>query len=237
MKTLIPITLCLSLVSVQAKDPEPSIQPAAGYAVGAVVICVGGYCIYKMAKTCQKLFPKKSTNESSGFAATAGEEYAAVYEYSSIGSCYVPPESRPGVLPVNQNPTTFTLNVMLIPEGALTSMSANSDDGNTQTWIQYQAEMAEHGLFITGHATYQPQFSRDRIPCDAASVPISFEPVTGRITHNTGGELKRVTIERSPNLTEWAPLLVTDVSDRTGFKVIDTTIEGQMFYRVSVSQP
>lgn len=237
MKLLIPIALCLSLVSVQAKDHEPNFQPAAGYAVGAVVLCVGGYCIYKMAKTCQKLFPKRSTNESSGFTATAGEEYAAAYEYSSIGSCYVPPDARPGVLPVSHNPTTFTLNVMLIPDGVLTSMSANSGEGTTQTWSEYQEEMVKHGLFLTGRATYNPQFSRDGVPCDGTTVPLSFEPFTGQITHNTGGELKRVTIERSPNMTEWAPLLVTNISDGTGFKVIDTTIEGQMFYRVSVSQP
>lgn len=237
MKLLIPIALCLSLVSVQAKDPEPVFQPAVGYAVGAVVLCVGGYCVYKMAKTCQKLFPKRSTNESSGFTAASGEEYGASYEYSSIGSCYVPPEARPGVLPVKHNPTTFTLNVLLIPDGVLTSMSANSGEGTAQTWNEYQQEMAEHGLFLTGHATYQPQFSRNNVPCDGATVPLSFDPVTGRVTHNTGGELKRVTIERSPKMMEWSPLLVTDVSDGTGFKVIDTTIEGQMFYRVSVSQP
>lgn len=238
MKLLTSIILCVSLVlSAQAKEPEPVFKPAAGYAVGVVVICVGGYCIYKMIKVCQKAFPPRNTNSNSGFMASSTDEYAGAYEYSSIGSCYVPTEARPGVLPAAQHPTTFTLNVMVQEAGVVTTMTVNDDEGTTQTWNQYQAEMAEHGLFLTGHATYQPQFSRGGVPCDGTLVPLEFDQATGRVINRTEGDLRRVVIERSPNLVDWSPLLQTDVGVGTGFKCIDTTREGACFYRVSASQP
>jgi hypothetical protein len=97
--------------------------------------------------------------------------------------------------------------------------------------------MAQHGLFLTGQATWEPQFERNGVHCDPSTVPLQFDPQTGRITHNRGGELKRISIQRSYNCQDWSNLLVTDVSDGTGFKVVDTTREGQMFYRVQLIQP
>lgn len=256
MKLLIPIMLCVSLIACQIKadEPEkidhhslaallnaniphekPEFQPAAGIAVGAVVICVGGYCIYKMVKVCQKAFPPKSTNSNDGFMASAADEYAGAYEYSSIGSCYTPPDLR-RVSSYEDLPspaTTFTLNVMVEPAGVTTSMSAGKEE-TAQTWTEFQAEMAGHGLFLTGRSSWLPQFSRNGAPCDGALVPLEFDPLTGRVTQHTDGEMSRVVVERSPNLIDWAPLLVTDVGVGSVFKVVDTTREGQMFYRVSV---
>lgn len=235
---LLALALCaLLVIPAQAKEPEPVFRPAAGVAVGAVVVCVGAYCIYKMVKICQKAFPPKSTNSSSGFMASAEDEYAAAYEYSSIGSCYVPPDLR-HVSPyedLSSPATTFTLNVMVEPAGVTTSMSASKEEP-TQTWTEFQAEMASHGLFITGRPGL-PQFSRNGVPCDAALVPLEFDQATGRVINRTGGDLRRVVIERSPNLVDWSPLLVTDTGVGSGFKVVDTTGEGQMFYRVSAIQP
>jgi hypothetical protein len=92
-------------------------------------------------------------------------------------------------------------------------------------------------LFLTGHPSYPPQYERGGVPCDPSMVPLEFDPFTGKVTHYTGGEMRRVVVERSPNLVEWSPLLVTETGVGSGFKVIDTTREGQMFYRVSVAQP
>lgn len=237
-KTMITAMLVMATIALPIRQARSAI-----YAVGAIVICVGGVCVYKMVKVCQKKFPPKGsgseTNSNSGLTVANLDEYAGAYEYSSIGSCFVMPETNGITLfeDLTKNPTTFTLNVMLIPDGVLTSMTSDNTEGTTQNWDQFRLEMEGHGLFITGHASYQPQFSRNGVPCDGASVPLSFDPFTGRVIHNTGGELKRVSIERSPNLIDWTPLLVTDVSDNTGFKVVDTTREGQMFYRVSVSIP
>ena len=130
------------------------------------------------------------------------------------------------------NPTTFTLNVIVEPAGVITSMSVNNAEGTAQDWASFQAEMAEHGLFITGHPS-PPQFQMGGVPCDPSMVPLEFDQFTGRVTHHTGGEMRRVVIERSPNLTDWYPLMQTDTGVGSGFKVVDTTREGQMFYKIT----
>lgn len=234
MKLLIPALLCVLLtIPAQAKEPEPVFQPAAGLAVGAVVICVGGYCIYKMVKVCQKAFPPKSTNAPPGFASSSTDEYGGAYEYSSIGSCYVPPSINAS--PYENlliNPTTFTLNITVQEADVVTTMTANTDEGTAQTWTQFQSEMAGHGLHLTGRPS-EPQFSRGGVPCDSAQVPLEFDQVTGRVVQRSGGDMRHVVIERSPNLVDWAPLLQTDVGVGTGFQVIDCTRESSMFYRVT----
>lgn len=217
--------------------PPPDPEPAVGIAVGVVVICVGGVCIYKLVKVCQKVFPPKSTNSNESFSATGEDEYAGAYEYSSIGSCYIPQAINAIPTDQPQNPTTFTLKVIVERAGVTTSMSADSTEGTTQTWTEFEADMASHGLFITGHPSPYPQFSMNGVPCDGAVVPLEFDRATGRVVQVTGGDLRRVYIERSTNLADWGPLLQTDVGVGTGFKCIDTTREGQMFYRVSSVQP
>jgi len=224
-----------SYTPAQSAERPQQQESVAAIGVGVVVICVGGYCVYRVVKVCQKKFPPKSaeTNSNDSFSA-AGDEYGGATEYSSIGSCYVPSLNSFPYEDLLQNPTTFTLSVALRQGTAQMKMSANNEEGTTQTWDQFVSDIADHGLFLTGRPALEPQYERDRIPCDRASVPLSFDPFTGRVTHNTGGELRHVTIERSPNLQDWYPLLVTDVSDNTGFQVVDTTREGQMFYRVSL---
>jgi len=217
-----------------------AVQPAkpAGYAAGVAVLCVGAYCVYKMVKTCQRVFPPKSkdTNSNGGFSATGTDEYAGCFEYSSIGSCYVPSgnEFRAAVDTVQA--TTFDLNVIVEPYGTTCSMTAHKEEA-PQTWAEFQADMATHGLFMTGHPSPVPQFSRNGVPCDESAVPLWFDPVTGAVTQRSGGDMRRVVVERSVDLVTWSPLLQTDVSVGNGFKVEDTTAEGSMFYRVQVSQP
>jgi len=222
-----------------AEPPQQEQTQAAPIAVGVIVICVGGFCVYKIVKVCQKVFPPKDTNappEELGFYASGEGEYGGATEYSSIGSCWVPPPPDFKSASYQEpNPTTFTLNILLEPGGLTTTMSANSQEGTTQTWTEFQSEMAEHGLFLTGRYSSQPQFETDGVPCDPSMVPLEFDTLTGRVIQKREGyALRRVSIDRSPNLQDWSPLLVTDVSDGTGFKVIDTTREGQMFYRVSL---
>jgi hypothetical protein len=94
--------------------------------------------------------------------------------------------------------------------------------------------MASHGLFITGHPS-PPQFQMGGLPCDPSVVPLEFDEATGRVTHHTGGDMRRVVIERSPNLTDWYPLMQTDTGIGSGFTCIDTTRVGTCFYRVTSS--
>jgi len=222
-----------------ARAAEPPRKDAAAIGVGVVIICVGGFCVYKIVKVCQKVFPPKSTNAppEDSFSASA-DEYGGACEYSSIGSCWMPPSLNLASFPYEdpfQNPTTFTLNVALQGGAVRTSMSANNDEGTAQTWDAFTAEMAGHGLFLTGRYSSQPQFEIGGVSCDPSMVPLEFDTQTGRITQKREGyALRRVSVERSPNLQDWYPMMVTDVSDGTGFRVIDTTREGQMFYRVSL---
>lgn len=242
-KNIVTTLLITSFLSVivpaptQAKEPEPVFQPAAVVAVGVVVICVGTICVYKMVKVCQRKFPPKSTNAPPEFAASSTDEYGGAYEYSSIGSCYVPPSLHASHYEnLSINPTTFTLNIMVQEADVVTTMTANTDEGTAQTWDQFQSEMAEHGLFLTGRPS-EPQFSRGGIPCDGASVPLEFDRATGRVVQRTEGNMRRVVIERSIDLNTWSALLQTDVGVGTGFQVVDTTRYGTCFYRVSAMQP
>lgn len=226
---------CVSILLIAALAIQARPVKAAAIAVGVVVVCVGGVCIYKVVKFCQKKLPPNSANTNSNDSFYAvGDEYGAAYEYSSMGSCYVPPtiNSFPWE-DLNQNPTTFTLNVMINPDGISTSMTAYNAKDTTQTWDEFKAEMAGHGLFLTGRPAYAPQFEFNGVPCDASAVPIEFDQATGRVTHRNG-ELRRVKIERSPDLQTWYPLLETDTGVGSGFKVVDTTREGQMFYRIAM---
>jgi hypothetical protein len=229
MKRLLTALLIISITTIPIRPAK-----SAGYAVGVIVICAGGYCVYRLVKVCQKVFPPKTTNSPPSLSAS-GDEYAGAYEYSSVGSCYEPPQFN--AASAGHNPTTFTLNVIVERAGVTTSMSANSQEGTAQSWAEFQADMASHGLFITGHPAVFPQFSRNGVPCDSAMVPLEFNYITGRVINVTGGDLRRVVVERSIDLIAWSQLLTTDVGVGTGFKVEDTTAEGSMFYRVQVSQP
>ena len=233
-KNIVTVLLIITIMAAPLKQAR-----AAMYGVGVVVICVGTYCVIKVIKICQKKFPPKDSNTNAPpeeFTA-AGGGYGGACEYSSIGSCYQPPDFTASSQVPAHNPTTFTLSVLVQENGCITTMSADSTEGITQTWDQFQSEMANQGLFITGHPGAPPQFEMNGIPCEAWMVPLEFDSITGRVTHHTGNDLRRVTVERSPNLIDWYPLLVTDTGVDSGFKVVDTTLEGQMFYRVQVSQP
>ena len=229
-KNIVTVLLVLAIMAAPLKQAR-----AAMYGVAVIVVCVGGYCVYKVVRVCQKKFPPKTTNAPPEQFTGAESEYGGAYEYNSMGSCWTPPDLI-NASEEPANPTTFTLNVSLNPNGITTSMSANNEAGTAQDWEQFHLEMAEHGLFLTGHVS-APQFSLNRVPCDASLVPIEFDRSTGIVTQRTEGGLMRVVIERSPNLVEWYPLMQTDVGMGTGFQVVDTTREGQMFYRVQVIQP
>ena len=212
-------------------------QPVVPVAAGIVVICVGGFCIYKVAKFCQKHFPKeeKKTNELTGFSVTSSDEYGAAWSYNSAGYCYEPGFQ---LASVEESPTTFNLDVLVGAGATLrTTMSAVTGPGTSQTFSEFKAEVEKHGLFISDHAEPYPHYERNRIPCSEDVVPISFDPLSKAVTHNTGGTMRKVVVERSINLVDWFPLLTTEVSEGTGFRVADCTRENQMFYRVQVIQP
>lgn len=227
------MTLAIALTLQPAKAEQNEAVPIA---VGVVVICVGGVCVYKAVKFCSRKFPK-STNAPPSLTASGSDEIAAAYEYSSPGSCYVPPDGLSLQEDPTQNPTTFTLGVTVHGESVTTTMSANNAEGTTQDWTGFATEMAQHGLHLTGRAQSAPQYAQNGVPCDSGAVPLWFDPVTGRIVHDQGGQLRRVVVERSVDLENWSHLLTTDVSDGSKFAIVDVSRFGQGFYRVSVGTP
>lgn len=235
-KLMCCVLLFAGQLQLRAEEPPRAV----GIGVGAVVICAGGYCVYKIVKFCQRKFPPKSTDTNAqpslSFALAASPEdgYGAALEYSSIGSCYSPDDLSFGFVE-QRNPTTFTLNVVVGQTGVSATMAADSRVGVAQTWNEFAADMASHGLFLTGRPSYEPQYSRGGIPCQASDVPLRFDPLTGRAEQlSESTDIRRVVVERSHDLQQWLPLLVTDVAVRTRFRVVDTTTDGHMFYRVGL---
>jgi hypothetical protein len=121
-KNIVTVLLILGIMAAPLQRAK-----GAMIGVGVIVVCVGGYCVYKVVKVCQKKFPPKDTNAPPESLSLEGEEYGGAYEYSSIGSCWMPASLNANPYEdLMVNPTTFTLNVMVEPYGATTSMSVNN---------------------------------------------------------------------------------------------------------------
>lgn len=223
------VLACLLTFSRPAKAEEP--QQVGPVAAGIVVVCVGGYCVYKLVKICQKVFPKDDpkTNETSVVSFHPDDEYGASWTFNSYTYC-----SMQKSLVEEQDPTTFTLDVLLSAGQVRTSMAAVIGQAIAQSFEDFQAEVATHGLVISDHADPSPHFERNRVPCDSDYVPLIIDPTTKTVSQSNGGPLQQLTIERSTDLISWVPFLNTQIGDGTGFRVVDTTREGQMFYRVTV---
>jgi hypothetical protein len=77
------IVLVLALAIATSSSTKAQ-EPALPYAVGAVVVVVGGVAVYKLVKFCQKRFPK-DTNAPPEQASNG-----AAWTYAAMGSCYSP---------------------------------------------------------------------------------------------------------------------------------------------------
>jgi hypothetical protein len=216
----------------QPFPPSPDPEQVVPYAVGGALLVGAGIGIYYMYKFCERKFPKTGTN-SQLYASPGEDEYGASWTYSHFGSCYTGDFSPSSI----ENPTTFILNVSILEGGtASTSMSTRSEEEAFQDIDGFKRDMALHGITVDESPGSQ-SYSRNRIPCNASEVPIIFDPWTMTISNVNGGIPHRVVIERSTNLKDWSPLLATVVDEGSMFNVIDTTPEGQMFYKVTVSEP
>jgi hypothetical protein len=240
-KDMLPLLLVAALLSSgagtarsQSASRTSDPQHGASVAAGVVVICIGGYCCYRLYKFCQKAFPKGKTNSTpEEFRLSSGDEYGGSWSYDALGSCYDP---QPTSLTSDTGyPTTFTIHVKVEPESLAvkTSWSRNEDDA--QSFLQFQNEVASHGLHVSQYADGVQRFSRNRTPVDAGTVPISFDPYRRSVNVGKSYDRRTVIVERSHDLERWTPFLKTDVDVGAGFMIVDTSMESQTFYRVGVA--
>jgi len=229
--------------SVKAEEPrqEPRQVSPVGIGVGVVVICVGGYCIYRISKFCQRKFPKETapnTNASPSVVPGDGGEMAASWNYGSAGSCD-PTLEPPGVVAVDIGaPTMFRVDVNIDADGNVqTHTSAVFGEAVTQGWTEFQAEVARHGIYVTGSADGSQFFSINRQPCAAGQIPISFDLTTHVVNIRDGtGPAKLIEVERSRDMVNWSPFLVTKLrAGGRGARIEDASTASSMFYRVKVS--
>lgn len=239
MKHLISIALCAFLLvpATTASEPEPENKPAVGYVAGGAVLCFGGYCVYKLYKTCQRLFPKTTNSPSSSSFSQAGDdEYGASFNYSRPTYCT---EEEQDQFAASSDGDKFiaSLKVVVDETGSVTSTisAAKALPEQTQTWAEFQAEVASYGLVVNGTGDGSEYFSLNRVPCGPNLVPIVFDEQTQTIVHaGFSGRMRTITIERSKDFRFWSRFMSVTTGYGTGLQVDDLTRSGQMFYRVVV---
>lgn len=227
-------SLVLQPVNVRAQEQQLN---AWGVPVAVtVVVCGVTYCIYKLVRFCQKHLPKDkpaNTNEVYIAFGGAGDEYGGSWNHGSLGSCLQP--SAFSLQPSPDSPTTFSLNVFVASSAFLvTTMSAVTGLDSWQTWSQFQADVASHGLTVTGRNDGSQFFSRNRQPVQAGEVPIRFDQVTGEVKVGEG-ELVKIIVERSTDLEAWYPILTVQHQVGSAFEVLDTSIDSSAFYRATIA--
>lgn len=196
--------------------------------VGAILIVVGGGVIgCKAVNKCNKIAKArehKLTNESPFFIAGTEPEYAALFTWTEDTYCA---EER--LLPTT--PVLFTMCPEMEPSG-VSRMLTRADKGYefTETWQEFEQEVAEHGLFIAKPSSY----SRAGHPCEVAQVPITFSTNTHTVTIGGGGLL--MSVERSTDLMEWTAVLTINVEPTAQLR-IEEVGEDKCFYRITTREP
>lgn len=239
MKKLLVFLLSCSLAASNLRAQEKPEANAAGVGVAIVVVCVGGYCIYKTIRFCQKKFPKDklaNTNELYSFSGGAGDEYGGSWNHGSLGSCPPDATGKSALLSGTASPTLFVLNVTVESTTSLKiAMASSRNEDSWQSWADFQADVTSHGLTITGRADGSQYFSLNGSPVSAGEVPLRFDTVTGQVIHDRGGELVSIVIEASTDLENWQRLASVVHGVGEGFQIADVSGEDKTFYRVLIA--
>lgn len=233
------ILLCLAFL-LPAPAVEPPARPeGAGAAVAVVVVVVGGYCVYRMVKICQRLYPKNTNSEPAQLIGAVGtDEYGASWNYGVLGSCMDNEQDSLTVHGVDYDLYTASLKIAVNEFGSVsTTISASkADQGQYQTWTEFQQEVASHGLWVSPFGDGSKYYSRNRMPCGSESVPLAFNDSDRSVTM-TGGSPERMrtlVIERSTDMQNWSSFLTVSSPWDSMFQVDDLTRHSQMFYRVKI---
>lgn len=241
LKTITAAILVGAFLVPPTKAEEPPQEGPVAIGAAVVVVCVGGYCAYKLVKFCQKKFPKdKPANTNAPpdglVAATGAGSYGASWNYGDLGSC--PPwdgELVSSSEPLSE-PITFVLDLYLAPGPSLSqSVTIHKGADTYQSWAEFRQEVSQQGLVLTGSGDGSQWFSRDGQPCDPSEVPIEFDSTTMTVRHLAGGPGHTVVIQRSEDLVNWSPLLRATIGEGTGFQVVDTSTKPVVFFKVQLA--
>lgn len=237
----VPVIIVLSIALVsEGMAHKKQEADAAGVGVAIVVVCVGGYCVYKIVRFCQKNLPKDkpaNTNELYSVSGGVGDEYGAAWNHGSLGSCLDPDATgKSALLSGTANPATlFTLNVFVAsPTELRRTMTADTRPEAFQSWVQFQSEVASHGLHVSGQNDGTQYFSRNGSPVPAGEVPLRFDTATGQVVHDRGGQLVQIVIEASADLEHWQRLASVVHGVGEGFQIADVSEQGFQFYRTRI---
>lgn len=255
-KTLLVFTLaCLLVLPSQAQlapeeqETAESASPecSAGAAVVVVVIVVvWGIIIYKLAKFCQKHFPKnppppsKPTNTiPSSLSYFGSDAYVSAYNLDYLGSCWEDDPCNDMAIPdgqdENDSVTTYlTISVNQNNEGKVVLsgiVEAKKGTNYVQSWAEFQAECLEQNVILTGEpGTSYHSYGGDSIAQEDS--PVLYDAERKVIKVGIGSPVYYgVVVQRSKDMRNWVDLLKTEVEIGRTIQIQDTTPTGQEFYR------
>lgn len=242
-KKKLPLILAAAFLAqqVQAQEQQPP-EPILPYAIGVVVVIVGGVVTYKFVRFCQRKFPKDKPPDTNAppdqVQLPDGGTAGAAWTYASQGSCYWPPT---GLLP-SPGPGVFEISAQLYdPDGShpqLRAVTSRWDSGPeaTEDAPEFFAELAGYGLTMNPTGNGQ-SWSRNNVPVPQEQCPIVLlgdEAHTVEVNACSCSYSRVVAVERSYDLQEWSPVVRTVLQSGMKLRFQDATESGSAFYRVTL---
>jgi hypothetical protein len=184
-----------------------------------------------MIQFCKKHFGKddKSTNSPPAEFVIAGDapESGAVFSWTEEGYCTQARQTAPAV--------GLTLHIT-VPSASNATMTASGGAGDqyVQDLTGLQGELDAHGLPLFPTVEPTEFYEQNRHPCEPEQTRLSIDWPTKTIA--TGGPLL-LTLEGSPDLSLWEPVLRLKVIPGARVEVQDATEDGMQFYRTTIEQP
>jgi len=246
------VSLAAPATAQEAVPEQPLTSPCVWKAAAAVVVAVGGYVCVKLAKFCQKHFPKKrelppDTNEvwlaRSPFSLDS-DCAAAALNFGPLGSClpddpcYSDGEGEGGSALVQSGrsgvATVLEITLARAPDGRSAfshRFAVEAGSEGLQNWEEFQGEVArDHGVFLTGQCC-ENFHSLNGSPIPESESVIRCDP--GQAIRVVGGLPYLVSVDCSRDLRFWDRLLSIEVPAGSTLRVEDATRKAVVFYRWS----
>jgi hypothetical protein len=220
--------LAALFLATQTMHAQEQFQPAAPYLLGGLILlasCGLGYVGCQAVKACKRI-PRgeRGTNLIEEFH-VAGEdcEYGAAFFWPE--KCYAE-----RFFSTNREPVVTILNIVVGATNCTLSLQIDVESQFVDI-DGLKEELASHALFVPDSPRISESYSRNRHPVTAEQVPIKFNFETRTATIGGGGVM--VTVESSPDLTDWIPLLKLNAPAGTALEIPDVS-HGRQFYRATI---